>query len=224
MVPIPASLFTDGNLRLRVWFDDGAHGIQQLSPDHPLTSVPYALAIADGAVTSNKIAPGTITADKLATGVAVPPGTIVMWSGATANIPRGWQLCDGNNGTPDLRDQFIQSIAAGEEAGGSGGANTHAISVSEMPAHNHGGSLTTSTTGSHTHTLNNYGQQALISVTANCGVAPPMSGGNCWYNWGNLNYAGDHSHTVTVQTQGSGSSFDVRPKYYKLAFIMKLAY
>lgn len=37
----------------------------------------------------------------------VPSGAIVMWSGAIADIPAGWLLCDGNNGTPDLRDRFI---------------------------------------------------------------------------------------------------------------------
>ena len=32
---------------------------------------------------------------------------IVLWSGAIVDIPAGWALCDGNNGTPDLRDVFI---------------------------------------------------------------------------------------------------------------------
>lgn len=32
---------------------------------------------------------------------------IVLWSGAIADIPAGWALCDGNNTTPDLRDRFI---------------------------------------------------------------------------------------------------------------------
>lgn len=36
---------------------------------------------------------------------------IVFWSGAIADIPAGWALCDGNNGTPDLTDKFI--IGAG---------------------------------------------------------------------------------------------------------------
>ncbi len=37
----------------------------------------------------------------------VPPGGIIMWSGAINDIPVGWALCDGSNGTPDLRDRFI---------------------------------------------------------------------------------------------------------------------
>ena len=41
----------------------------------------------------------------------VPVGTIAVWSGETTDIPNGWALCDGQNGTPDLRDRFI--IGAG---------------------------------------------------------------------------------------------------------------
>jgi hypothetical protein len=46
-------------------------------------------------------------------GSAVPSGAIVMWSGTVASIPQGWLLCDGQNGTPDLRDRFIKG-ATGE--------------------------------------------------------------------------------------------------------------
>ena len=38
-------------------------------------------------------------------------GVIELWSGSIATIPPGWSLCDGTNGTPDMRDQF--SIVAG---------------------------------------------------------------------------------------------------------------
>jgi len=38
-------------------------------------------------------------------------GIITAWAGAIGNIPPDWFLCDGNNGTPDLRDKFI--IATG---------------------------------------------------------------------------------------------------------------
>lgn len=39
--------------------------------------------------------------------VAFKKGMIMMWSGNTSNIPSGWHLCDGTNGTPDLRGRFI---------------------------------------------------------------------------------------------------------------------
>ena len=33
-------------------------------------------------------------------------GMIVMWAGNPALRPRGWEVCDGSNGTPDLRNRF----------------------------------------------------------------------------------------------------------------------
>ncbi len=46
-----------------------------------------------------------------------------MWSGLLANVPDGWSVCDGTNGTPDLRNRFIR--AASGEAGGAGGDDSH---------------------------------------------------------------------------------------------------
>ena len=42
------------------------------------------------------------------------PAMVTMWSGQVANVPKGWVACDGQNGTPDLRDKFI--VAAGNQA------------------------------------------------------------------------------------------------------------
>jgi len=58
-------------------------------------------------------------------GGSLPSGLIVMWSGLKANIPSGWVLCDGTGGTPDLRNRFIYGVGDGEEAGGTGGSETH---------------------------------------------------------------------------------------------------
>lgn len=52
-------------------------------------------------------------------------GSIVIWSGSLATIPVGWQLCNGTNGTPDLRNKFV--IGAGDTyaVDDEGGALTH---------------------------------------------------------------------------------------------------
>lgn len=54
MTAIPATVFDDDNVVLRIWFDDGVNGIRQLQPDHPLTSAPYAFhaLVADFAQTA----------------------------------------------------------------------------------------------------------------------------------------------------------------------------
>lgn len=37
----------------------------------------------------------------------IPSNGMIMWSGYKTEVPEGWQLCDGQNDTPDLRHQFI---------------------------------------------------------------------------------------------------------------------
>jgi len=54
-----------------------------------------------------------------------PIGTITLWSGALVDIPLGWALCDGTNGTPDLTDRFIVGAGSGWGPGETGGAETH---------------------------------------------------------------------------------------------------
>jgi len=48
--------------------------------------------------------------------MSIPAGTIVLWNGNIASIPNTWALCDGNNGTPDLRDQFV--VCAKQDSSG----------------------------------------------------------------------------------------------------------
>jgi len=69
----------------------------------------------------------------------IPSGLITLWSGAIVDIPAGWTLCNGANGTPDLRDRFIEG-AGGARAPGATGGN---------PIHQH-----TFTGDGHNHLLN----------------------------------------------------------------------
>lgn len=54
----------------------------------------------------------------------VPRGVIAIWSGPTTNIPTGWALCDGQSGTPDLRDRFVVGAGSGYAVGAMGGQAT----------------------------------------------------------------------------------------------------
>ena len=72
-----------------------------------------------------------------------PSGLIGIWYGnVAANLPTGWVLCDGQNGTPDLRERTIRG-AAGDAApsptvlNSTGGANTVTVSNNIMKEHNH---------------------------------------------------------------------------------------
>jgi len=61
---------------------------------------------------------------------------IVMWSGSIVSIPAGWVLCDGTNGTPDLRDKFIVGAGGTYNPGDTGGAATHTHEFT-LPNHTH---------------------------------------------------------------------------------------
>lgn len=65
----------------------------------------------------------------------IPIGMIVMWSGS--NVPTGWQLCDGTNGTPNLRDRFIVGSGNSYNIGATGGSNSNRIKINNLPAHSH---------------------------------------------------------------------------------------
>jgi hypothetical protein len=53
----------------------------------------------------------------------IPSGLIAMWHGTIANIPSGWVICDGNNGTPNLLDKFVKGVpTAATNPGTTGGA------------------------------------------------------------------------------------------------------
>ena len=67
----------------------------------------------------------------------IPTGVIVMWSGSTSSVPTGWALCNGQNGTPDLRDRFIVGAGNSYSVGSKGGADSVTLTTSQMPSHAH---------------------------------------------------------------------------------------
>ncbi len=50
-----------------------------------------------------------------------PLGLIFLWSGSVGTIPTNYALCNGSNGTPDLRDSFIVGAGSTYSPGDTGG-------------------------------------------------------------------------------------------------------
>lgn len=133
-----------------------------------------------------------------AEGDGVPSGGIIMWSGT--DIPSGWLLCDGTEGTPDLRNRFVLGWGP-HVIGETGGEETHALNVSELPSHSH-------KSGSLQVTINCVDEETGIGTTG-------LSSGK---------YSGQED-TIPINGAtdytGQGKPHNNMPPYYVLAFIMK---
>jgi len=143
-----------------------------------------------------------------ATSSAFTTGMILLWSGAIGSIPSGFYLCNGSNGTPDLRDRFIVGAGGSYSVAQTGGSadsivvshNHTATSTSTVtdPGHIHGGNVVV---GGPSFLYNGSGSQAYSAVpSAVTGITVATSTTN-----------------VAAGTSGTGAN---NPLYYALAYIM----
>jgi hypothetical protein len=170
----------------------------------------------------------------------IPLGGIIMWSGAISEIPSGWALCNGLNGTPDLRNRFI--VGSSVDSGGSSkttitgsetttGGNKNSI----VPYHNH----SSDSNGSHNHEAFIVGDGAHNHTIAFSdkgfaegvwGDADNLNGTGQSVNIGGgghthgilMGDAGAHSHSISYAgTTGNEVNANL-PPYYALALIMRI--
>lgn len=153
----------------------------------------------------------------------VPGGTIIAWypkkdADGQYKIPKGWLVCDGNNGTPDLRDKFIMgsNINNAHEIGGN---NKISLKEEHTPRHKH--SLSISGAGSHSHSvlikhfIHNSENMSTIETTG-------LTTSAGYENKNYIETAGTHTHSGQANYSGTGEPFDIRPSFYKLVYIMKI--
>ena len=146
----------------------------------------------------------------------IPTGVIVMWSGSIASIPSGWALCNGTNGTPDLRNKFIIGASvdvSGQSQTGVTGANTKT------------GGTKDAIVVSHTHPITDPGH--IHSITAfgtGVSIGNPIQTGSVARDNLQYNFSPTNSSTtgITINSQGSSGTNQNLPPYYALAYIMKL--
>jgi hypothetical protein len=160
---------------------------------------------------------------------AIPIGGIIMWSGTIGNIPSNYSLCNGNNGTPDLRNKFVVGATSdgsdttypGLQTGATGG-DKDAILVS----HSH----TTNTIIEHQNVGN-----AAKGLTGGFSIDAFINGSGIFENTGNNNkfidqtnnanhtnqISFDARHRHGTDTQGESATNKNLPPYYALAYIMR---
>ena len=171
--------------------------------DLPIVTSPnisLQIPVSDGS-TTQKMSVGQIL--DLQSGI--PIGTIVMWSNrGGASIPSGWQICDGTNGTPDLRDRFIVGSGSSYAINSTGGSTTAfgstdstTLTINQIPAHTH------SYTYNQGSSTNGGSCGANVRCSGVGGTTSSVGGGQ------------GHSHTI--------SSITTIPPYYALAYIQKIS-
>ena len=143
-------------------------------------------------------------------------GIIAMWSGTIATIPTGWYLCNGSNGTPDLRDKFV--IGASADSGAAAKTNVTA-------SYTQTGGTKDAVNISHTHTTTVTDPGHSHTVTGSFAVYTIGGSSGANNTFGTLNNPATTTATtgITVanSTEGVSGTNQNLPPYYALAFIMK---
>jgi len=141
-----------------------------------------------------------------------PSGTILAWSKPVNKIPRGWLICDGFNGTPNLLDKFPRSIPdSTTDPGGDGGQNSKTLMENQLPVHSH--DLVIDEGGRHNH-----------AIDRDSASAPDISGDHFAQYNNNIDSSidGEHSHTFSTDVDGGGGeSVENQPRHRETIFIQK---
>ena len=155
-------------------------------------------------------------------------GMVVCWAGAAGSVPAGWLLCDGasvatatysalhsaigyvyggagaNFNLPNLVNRFVRGQST--QTAATGGADSLTLSTAQMPT--------------HTHVENNSGHTHVVTLSyAGGGTIPSPSGGHVSYP--NPFTTSSNTTGITLDNTGSSNSFDNRPSYLELMYIIK---
>lgn len=174
------------------------------------------------------------------------PGTVLMFFGTQVELeaaypPAEWQICNGSNGSPDMRDRMPIGVSATLAPGDTGGA-AGTVFTSSNGAHTHTGSagntaLTESQGAVHAHNVwantlaTSAGAHGLASTTARTVAGYPGTGGTEAYvasiggggaNQVLQNSGGGATHTHTISSDGAHThTVSAIPPFVALWFIMR---
>lgn len=156
-------------------------------------------------VINNTTVSGGETTDSL-----IPVGAIVLWYGTSSALPSSYKICNGLNGTPDLRNRFIRGASISSALLTTGGATTHL----------HAGG-TSESTGSHSHSrgLFTTGGYGVFNNTASSGQSMAAKVHYHSTSAGDTSSDGSHSH-ASASVSGAGSSL---PSHKKLYWVKRVA-
>lgn len=139
----------------------------------------------------------------------LPLGAIMMWYRPISEIPAGWILCDGNNGSPDLRGRYVVGVGTDVERVPMG-AETHSH-----------GNVASGADGGHVHDVTG----SLGGTVSGVGVSNVGSG--------ERGIGRTHGHVIDLDLMDSGTHVHANtglstniaannPPFMQLFFIMRI--
>ena len=134
----------------------------------------------------------------LDTGSGVPSGSIIPWYGNIADIPDGFALCNGSNGTPDLRNRFLVGAGSSYNLGSVGGSDVVTLTLEQIPSHNHTMWLGRDWAQGYNATGFKYGESGISNAIH------------------------EATHHLVTEYSGGSQAHENRPPFYALYYIMKL--
>ena len=180
-----------------------------------VANVAASAAVAGGTVTGANVTSGH---DPGHTHTGTPiTNAVIMWDETIVNITTCWLICDGTNGTPDLREKFVRGAGDGDEVGATGGSETHIHSVSGSSA---------STAINHLHLIESTNTAISAStsqqVQAGTGAFVACTGHiHCINQVGGTTGLTNPVHCHTVSFNSAACS--TLPSYYEIIFIKRAA-
>lgn len=199
----------------------------------------FGVNFADEQILLEWLAPGVRAAMSLA---GLPVGSVVAYAGDLADLPSNWFVCDGTNGTPDLRGRFIVAVSDDYPADSLGGSetHTHGVTIDAGGAHSHTGSasghsLTLAEMPAHAHkngvcdftAANVFNRGSSAAVPAATRGIDPSGVGNYEGNTASSGSGDPHTHDLSIDAggahthTGSTAATGTLPPYYALVYIMK---
>jgi hypothetical protein len=148
MMPISWSIFTNSDVRLRIWFGDGTNPPAQLTPDQRLSSVGFAMMaanlpngavgsaqLASNAVTSQSITNGAVTSAQLAINSVTTPAILNSSVTSAKLAPQAVTtpaLAEGAVTAANLANQAVTSAALAPGAVTGAAIANGAVSLSQV--------------------------------------------------------------------------------------------
>lgn len=146
--------------------------------------------------------------------VAAQGWSVILWYGTPEELPANWQVCDGTNGTPDMRDRFIAGAGSTYALGETGGSATvdashvHGVGTLDAEAvgtHDHSFSTSSSDTGAHTHSIELDTDTEFGSIGVSSGGSTAANNQHTHHISGYTASDGSHIHTVSGTTGSDGA-------------------